>query len=143
MNAARWAGDSDSSTTSNAKLSSSASAAASSGSFLGEGATRGSGSHGPTYVSRRRPAARNWSSASRVAVVVSQAGRSRGAVEASEPARCRRIHVSWATSSASARLPVIRYARETRRGRSAAKARASSSRRWSSTWSILSLRMPS
>lgn len=67
--------------------------------------TTGSGSHGPTSVSRRHWAEVNRSSARRVVTVVNHAGgRSIDAMSAVD----HRSQASWQTSSASARLPSSR-----------------------------------
>ena len=65
----------------------------------------GSGTHGPTYNSRRACADVSRSMATRVVTVVNHAA-SLSITERS--VRCQRIHTSWTTSSASSGVPVMR-----------------------------------
>lgn len=74
------------------------------------GVTTGSGSHGPTYVSRRTRAERSWSSAIRATTRVSQP---RGS-STSAAWRAHLGHASATASSASAQIPVSRYATPSR-----------------------------
>jgi hypothetical protein len=67
----------------------------------------GSGSHSPTYSSRRARAERSALIASRVVTVVTKACGDAIRSPASS-ARCNRSSASWTTSSASETLPSIR-----------------------------------
>ncbi len=98
-NAARSAGLSVSRTTSIAHDTVSARLTESAGSGA---VSTGSGSHGPTYFSRRVRAERSVSSAIREVVVTSQPVRSR---IASRSLPWSLIQASWTASSASARVP--------------------------------------
>ena len=69
--------------------------------------TIGSGSHSPTYVSRRTRAERSWSIASRV-VTVARYARGDSIGSPATERRCTRSSASWTTSSASATLPSMR-----------------------------------
>ena len=99
-------GDRLSSRTRNASESESASSAWRAGSAA-LSATSGSGSHSPTYVSRRTRAERSWSIESRVATVARYA-RGDSIRSRRSSASWRRRSASWTTSSASATLPSIR-----------------------------------
>src|SRR5262249_33858637 len=85
----------------------------------------GSGSHGPTYVSRLERA--DWTTfrANRVVVVARNAAASRTALRS---VACHRNQASCTMSSASAALPSMRYAMPNSRGR----ARTKAERAWSS-----------
>jgi hypothetical protein len=103
-NAARCCGDKLSSSTRKASDSVSTVSACSAG--VGS-VTSGSGSHSPTYRSRRTRAERSWSMASRVTSVAMYA---RGEMICSFRCRiwCIRRNASCTTSSASLTLPSIR-----------------------------------
>lgn len=79
----------------------------------------GSGSHCPTYISRRARAEPSKSSEMRLATRISHAA---GTAMLSRSSGSRRYHltyVSCTTSSASARVPIMRKASDSRRCRSA------------------------
>ena len=79
----------------------------------------GSGSHSPTYASRRAAIRRRRSRASREVIVTRKAPGSRTSSRGSED---QRSHASCTTSSASETWPSIRYATATMRGRLSSKA---------------------
>src|SRR5436309_7592266 len=81
--------------------------------------TSGSGSHSPTYSSRRERADSSWLMQTRLTIVTKNALGDR--MSASD-ARCQRMNASWRASSASATLPSMRYAMEKRRLRCCSKA---------------------
>ncbi|CAL9646338.1 hypothetical protein SUDANB130_06473 [Streptomyces sp. enrichment culture] len=131
-NVTRSAGVMASRTVSNAMLTASSRVTRSSGSaarwleFSGatavsakRSAGTGSGSHCPTYVSRRARAEPSRSSEMRLATRISHAA---GVTILSRSSGSRRYHltyVSCTTSSASARVPIMRKASDSRRCRSA------------------------
>src|SRR5207253_4562550 len=80
--------------------------------------TTGSGSHGPTYASRRARAEVSMSRQIRVVVVMRNA---LGSDTLSRSAPCQRKYVSCTASSASAIDPSMRYARPSRRRRYGSK----------------------
>src|SRR5262245_2187406 len=85
--------------------------------------TTGSGSHGPTYSSRR---ARAEVSMSRQILVVVVMRNALGSDTLSRAAPCQRRYASCTASSASAIDPSMRYARPSRRGRYGSKLAAGS-----------------
>jgi hypothetical protein len=102
-NTARSTGSSRSSTVRKPRVRDSAVATVAKGSSSPTG--RGSGSHGPTYTSRRRRADRRRSMARRVVTVVSHAA---GSATAARSVDSQRSQASWTTSSASSGMPSIR-----------------------------------
>ena len=80
--------------------------------------TSGSGSHSPTYDSRRARADSSWLTQRRLTIVTRNA---RGDRMSASEARCQRRKASWRTSSASATLPSMRYAIEKRSPRCSSK----------------------
>jgi hypothetical protein len=116
MNTARSTGESDSSSTRNAIDSESASSACSAGPGSPAGATIGSGSQAPTYVSRRTRADPRWLMPSRVTAVVRYAFTFDTAVP-DRLAFTRPSMASCTMSSASPTEPVMPYAMENSSGR--------------------------
>ena len=115
--AARSSGDSRSSVKSSAMDKSSASSVRLSGASAAV-STTGSGSHGPTYSSRRARAEVSMSRQIRVVVVMRNA---LGSDTLLRSAPCQRKYVSCTASSASAIDPSMRYARPSRRRRYGSK----------------------
>src|SRR5262245_27035251 len=118
--AARSSGESRSSVKSSAMDRSSASSVRLSGASVAVSRT-GSGSHGPTYSSRRARADFSMSRQIRVVVVMRNA---LGSTTLSRSAPCQRKYASCTASSASAIDPSIRYARPSRRRRYGSKLEA-------------------
>ena len=100
--------------------------AVSAGPSIGSPASSGSGSHSPTYTSRRARADCSWVRHRLVSARVNQAA---GTRTWSRSAPSHRRNVSWTASSASAAEPSRRYAIASSRGRSASNASSSSARR--------------
>ena len=89
---------------------------------LGPGSvTSGSGSHSPTYSSRRERRGLELVDAE-AAHDRDEEGSRRADLVGGAPARCQRRNASWSTSSASATLPSMRYAIENRSARCSSNA---------------------